>query len=144
MASKVAEEADVTFEATDSDLYDILTGELDPTMAYFTVSIADIVSECIHHVGLGWRFYHFLKNELPVHRNFKKYEQCLYVFFMRLTLEIFWEIFWEVRTVSKVAQKVPTSCMDDFEAMLYPTYISLMTVIILLLTTNEDPWVAIQ
>ena len=39
VAGKMSEEADVTFEATDSDLYDVLTGELDPTMAYFTVSI---------------------------------------------------------------------------------------------------------
>lgn len=33
-----AKDADVTFEATDSDLYDILTGKLDAKQAYFSVS----------------------------------------------------------------------------------------------------------
>ena len=32
------DDADVTFTATDSDLYDILTGEQDATQAYFGVS----------------------------------------------------------------------------------------------------------
>lgn len=41
MKGKAGEEneaADVTFQATDSDLYDILTGEQDATQAYFSVS----------------------------------------------------------------------------------------------------------
>ena len=33
-----AKDADVTFEATDADLYDILTGKLDAKQAYFSVS----------------------------------------------------------------------------------------------------------
>ena len=39
-----AEEADVTFEATDSDLYDILTGELDAKKAYITVSVVHVIT----------------------------------------------------------------------------------------------------
>ena len=38
-------EADVLFKATDSDLYDILTGELDPTQAYFAVSCTLVLQQ---------------------------------------------------------------------------------------------------
>ena len=39
-----AEEADVTLEATDSDLYDILTGKLDAKKAYVTVSVVHVIT----------------------------------------------------------------------------------------------------
>ena len=39
-----AEEADVTFEATDSDLYDVLTGKLDAKKAYFAVSVLNVIT----------------------------------------------------------------------------------------------------